>query len=109
MVFIFNIDGALLIWQLSDKKSLALGETDEDMLEYWRVSAVLRGTNGDIYDISWSPDGSLLAAASVDSSVRIFSIKDQKCIHVLVDHNHFCQGISWDPLFVYLASQSSDR
>jgi len=30
-------------------------------------------------------------------------------LHELVDHTHFVQGVSWDPLNEYIATQSSDR
>lgn len=32
-----------------------------------------------------------------------------KCIHVLADHKHYVQGVAWDPLSNYIATQSSDR
>ena len=31
------------------------------------------------------------------------------CVHQIQDHSHFVQGVSWDPLNEYLATQSSDR
>lgn len=33
----------------------------------------------------------------------------ETCIHVLADHTHYVQGVSWDPLEQYVATQSSDR
>lgn len=31
------------------------------------------------------------------------------CIHVFADHTHYVQGVTWDPLGQYVATQSSDR
>jgi hypothetical protein len=31
------------------------------------------------------------------------------CVHQIQDHSHFVQGVAWDPLNEYLATQSSDR
>lgn len=30
-------------------------------------------------------------------------------IHVFTDHTHYVQGVAWDPLGEYVATQSSDR
>jgi chromatin assembly factor 1 subunit B len=33
----------------------------------------------------------------------------EKCIKILSDHTHYVQGVAWDPLGKYIATQSSDR
>jgi chromatin assembly factor 1 subunit B len=33
----------------------------------------------------------------------------ETCIHVFADHTHYVQGVAWDPLGQYIATQSSDR
>jgi chromatin assembly factor 1 subunit B len=69
-----------------------------------------RGSNQEIYDICWSPDGKLLAAGGVDGSVRIFDAgNEHKVLHVVAEHSRFVQGIAWDPLFEFIATQSNDR
>ncbi|KAI8901126.1 WD40-repeat-containing domain protein [Globomyces pollinis-pini] len=101
-------DGSILLWEQSDKKQLSLGEEDENT-ENWKIAVLLRGTTSEVYDMAWSPDGKQIASVGIDSSIRIFDIKEQKCVHVLTDHCHFVQGIAWDPLSNYIATQSSDR
>ena len=32
-----------------------------------------------------------------------------KCVYEIAEHNHFVQGVAWDPLNEYIATQSSDR
>lgn len=32
-----------------------------------------------------------------------------KCVHEIAEHNHYVQGVAWDPLDEYIATQSSDR
>lgn len=32
-----------------------------------------------------------------------------KCVHEIAEHNHYVQGVAWDPLNEYIATQSSDR
>lgn len=31
------------------------------------------------------------------------------CIKIIADHSHFVQGVAWDPLNEFIATQSSDR
>ncbi|KAJ3354536.1 hypothetical protein HDU91_005762 [Kappamyces sp. JEL0680] len=115
-------DGSVLLWEQTSAPIQVFGqEEDEDSLEHWKLSASLRGSNQEVYDIAWCPDGSLLAAGGMDGCVRIFDAKERKlqpaivahCVdkvlHVLADHSHFVQGLAWDPLYQYLASQSNDR
>jgi chromatin assembly factor 1 subunit B len=70
---------------------------------------VFRGSTSEMYDIAWSPDELFIISANMDNSARIYSIQDQRCIHVLTDHSHFVQGVAWDPKSMFLATQSSDR
>ncbi|KAI8909552.1 WD40-repeat-containing domain protein [Gorgonomyces haynaldii] len=98
-------DGIVFVWEPTEQKTME----DEDSKEFWRVSLVLRGATSEIYDLCWSPDGQQIASACVDNTVRIFHVKDQKCIQVLSEHTHYVQGICWDPLGQFIASLSSDR
>jgi chromatin assembly factor 1 subunit B len=87
-------DGTIIIWEPID------GE--------FKVKGVLRGPS-DCYDLCWSPDGSRIASAGIDSTIRIYDTRENKCLFVLAQHQHFVQGVAWDPLGKFLCSQSSDR
>jgi chromatin assembly factor 1 subunit B len=87
-------DGTIIIW-----------EPKED--EY-KVKGVLRGPS-DCYDICWSPDGKKIASAGIDATIRIYDTIENKCLFQLPQHQHFVQGVAWDPLNRFLCSQSSDR
>jgi len=54
-----------------------------DPPEGFALAAVLRGHEGAIYDLAWSPDGELLATASQDSTGRIWRAADGALVHVL--------------------------
>lgn len=48
------------------------------------------------------------------ASARVESATDRSrpsgsCVHQIQDHAHYVQGVAWDPLNEYLATQSSDR
>jgi WD40 repeat protein len=44
------------------------------------LEANLRGSNQEVYDIAWAPDGSLLAVGGMDGCVRIFDARECKTI-----------------------------
>ncbi|KAJ1953484.1 Chromatin assembly factor 1 subunit, partial [Dispira parvispora] len=77
--------------------------------EVWKVVSLLRGSLADIYDLAWSADGQFLISGSVDNTARIWDVKQAKCLHCVADHSHYVQGVAWDPLGRYFATQSSDR
>mmetsp|Transcript_21965 Transcript_21965/g.50065 ORF Transcript_21965/g.50065 Transcript_21965/m.50065 type:complete len:588 (-) Transcript_21965:408-2171(-) len=74
----------------------------------------------DIMDLTWHPDSSRFAVASLDHSVLIFEDMGTgqgvvggtgrwKCVTRNRDHFHYVQGAAFDPLGVYLATQGADR
>ena len=78
-----------------------------------------------VYDLAWSPTGEYIIAGSTDNVARVFTAVDGmslfpsfdmlrlkptgKCVHEIVEHSHYVQGVAWDPLNEYIATQSSDR
>ena len=85
-----------------------------------------RCTTMQVYDLAWSPTGEYIIAGSTDNCARIFAVNDGmdqfftfidhlltpdtgKCVHEIAEHNHYVQGVTWDPLNEYIATQSSDR
>ncbi|KAF9174807.1 hypothetical protein BGX21_001032 [Mortierella sp. AD011] len=106
-------DGNIILWRPSEIKEAAnrFAESDEEEYERetWRVQSMMRGSLSDIYDLAWSPDGRFIISGSIDNTARIWDVKDAKCIHVITDHHHYVQGVAWDPLGEFVATQSSDR
>lgn len=116
--------GALFVWQRVDSSfassaskpsGLALldHELDDELTfakETWKVKLSLENSNPfDIYAAEWSSDSNLIATGASDDTVRIYSLKECRCVRVVKDHTHFVSGIAWDPLGSYFASCSSDR
>ncbi|KAJ2007273.1 Chromatin assembly factor 1 subunit [Coemansia thaxteri] len=114
-------DGVVILWrqQLGDGESSARqavlgaesGAEDDGFVEpeVWRPVSMLRGSLADICDLAWSPDGNFLVSASVDNTARIWDAREARCLQVLADHTHYVQGVVWDPLGEFVATQSSDR
>jgi chromatin assembly factor 1 subunit B len=70
----------------------------------------------DIMDISWSHDDKRFMIGTLDHSVLVFEehvVENESkwnCVWKSTkEHTHYVQGVSYDPLGVYIASQGSDR
>ncbi|KAI9599042.1 WD40-repeat-containing domain protein [Syncephalis fuscata] len=104
-------DCTILLWRPSAAPTRAFGVDKEEAeleSESWVIVGSLRGT-ADIYDLAWSPDGQYIISASIDNLARIWNIRDRRCIHTFYGHHHYVQGVAWDPLGEYVATQSGDR
>jgi chromatin assembly factor 1 subunit B len=93
------------------------------------INILNSGHNKEIYDLAWSPCGNYFITASIDNTARVWSLTEsmknqlyskekdkstltyplEMCVHVFADHTHYVQGVTWDPLGQYVATQSSDR
>ncbi|KAE8226502.1 hypothetical protein CF319_g906 [Tilletia indica] len=103
-------DGNVLFWIPSDK--LMESMTDDSgsyEKEHWRVRTMTRPTNAEIYDLAWSPAGEQLIVGGTDFALRVISASDGSILREISEHCHHIQGVAWDPLNEYLATQSSDR
>jgi chromatin assembly factor 1 subunit B len=133
IIFLGNIlassgDGGLIIlWRMGDKEQAVanggnlVAEEEEDNEENWQPICVHRTGDGtsDLYDLSWHPTQPFLAVASTDNSIYFLQFLESmtsgnfsgslKLIKVVKDHQHFVQGISWDPFGQFCASASCDR
>lgn len=113
-------DGLIILWFLApaaEREALEIGESEVKNVENWKTKATL-SHGSDVYDICWSFDGTKLLSGSVDSKVIIWSIKNDsgnnssnsnKIHQVLHEHSNFVQGVTFDPLLMFICSQSNDR
>lgn len=68
---------------------------------------LMRGRCSEIYDVAWSPDSKRLVAGSVDGSVKIWDVSNGDLVHSAKDHQGFVQGVGWDPLNEFIATQGA--
>ncbi|KAJ5538249.1 hypothetical protein N7494_007728 [Penicillium frequentans] len=59
--------------------------------------------------ITWSPDGSQLASASVDKTIRIWDPASGQCASILEGHSDPVTSLIWSPDGSRLASASNDK
>ncbi|TKA69481.1 hypothetical protein B0A55_08947 [Friedmanniomyces simplex] len=105
-------DGNVLLWTPSENPALqaSFGEDDREDVEHWRVKTMCRSGAGlEIYDLAWSPDGMFFITGSMDNVARIHNASSGTCVRQIAEHNHYVQGVAWDPLNEFVATQSSDR
>ncbi|KAI3281193.1 hypothetical protein DTO002I6_9925 [Penicillium roqueforti] len=69
----------------------------------------LEGHMGSIHSIAWSQDGTRLASASYDHTVRIWNPVTGQCASTLKGHIGSVNSIAWSPDGSQLASASDDK
>ncbi|ABN67092.2 predicted protein [Scheffersomyces stipitis CBS 6054] len=111
-------DGTLILWKLADrvlKDFEAEDEDDDDVQESWQAVCQFRSSTSEINDICWSSNSRYLVTGSMDNITRVYHIDyaNDKVTGTLVtsskNHNHYIQGVYWDPLDQYIVTQSADR
>ncbi|KAF1952694.1 WD40 repeat-like protein [Byssothecium circinans] len=103
-------DGNVLLWVPAAEGQTAHTNFEEGLedKESWRVKHMCRSVS-EIYDLAWSPDGAFFITGSMDNVARIYSSQSGSLVRQIAEHHHYVQGVAWDPLNEYVATQSSDR
>ncbi|NDJ76314.1 MAG: WD40 repeat domain-containing protein [Chloroflexi bacterium] len=70
---------------------------------------VLTGHTAWIREVAWSPDGTRLASASGDQTVRVWDTATGEQITVFEGHTASVSGVAWSPDGTQLASSSADQ
>ncbi|KDN52319.1 hypothetical protein K437DRAFT_15925 [Tilletiaria anomala UBC 951] len=108
-------DGFVMFWVLSNQRQSAFaaaadqGDDAHMDKEHWRMRFTSRPTTSEIYDCAWSPSGESLVVGGTDFVARILNGQDGSVLREISEHSHHIQGVSWDPLNEYIATQSADR
>ena len=75
----------------------------------WGPVCALRGHCEDVYDLCWAPRAESLFSGGVDGSTIVWNIGKAKPAQIVREHEHYVQGVAWDPQDQYLVSVSLDR
>ncbi|KAJ3010945.1 UNVERIFIED_CONTAM: hypothetical protein HDU68_001883 [Siphonaria sp. JEL0065] len=74
-----------------------------------RCSSSLNGHTEAVLAVSFSPDGSMLATGSGDTTIRIWDLNTETPRHTLQGHSNWVQILAWSPDAKYLTSGSMDK
>ncbi|KAF6815971.1 WD repeat domain-containing protein [Colletotrichum sojae] len=102
-------DGNVILWVMSDHSGPAFGNEGLEDKETWRTKHMCRSSGSEIYDLAWSPDSAFFIIGSMDNIARIYNASSGTLVRQIAEHSHYVQGVAWDPLNEYIATQSSDR
>ncbi|SPJ75019.1 related to chromatin assembly complex, subunit p60 [Fusarium torulosum] len=102
-------DGNVILWVPSETPQTAFGSDAPEDKESWRAKHMCRSSGAEIYDLAWSPDGVYFMIGSMDNIARIYNAQTGTLVRQIAEHSHYVQGVTWDPLNEYIATQSSDR
>ncbi|KAI1414943.1 WD40 repeat-like protein [Hypoxylon sp. FL1857] len=103
-------DGNVILWVPSENHNPStFGNEGLEDKETWRAKHMFRPTGSEIYDLAWSPDATYFIIGSMDNIARIYNASTGVLIRQIAEHSHYVQGVAWDPLNEYIATQSSDR
>ncbi|KAI1076132.1 WD40 repeat-like protein [Whalleya microplaca] len=104
-------DGNVILWAPNEGHAPTSNFGNEGLedKESWRTKHMFRPTGSEIYDLAWSPDATYFIIGSMDNVARIYNAGTGSLIRQIAEHSHYVQGVAWDPLNEYIATQSSDR
>ena len=66
----------------------------------------LEGHTGDIYSVSYSPNGNYVVSGSWDKTVRIWNANSGECVNTLEGHTKSVSSVSYSPDGKYIATGS---
>lgn len=99
---VFTPDGKLLV--VGSYQSVTLFETDS-----WKPVVELKGHRGQVQDLALSPDASVLASASDDESIRIWTMAERRQLRVIEVPDYPVNGVVFAPDAATLFGAVGDR
>jgi dipeptidyl aminopeptidase/acylaminoacyl peptidase len=67
------------------------------------------GHSGSVNSVAFSPDGSLIASASTDATIRLWRVSDGVLLRTLTGHTSDVNSVAFSPDGNLIASASSDN
>ncbi len=74
-------------------------------IKRWQVETIRPRTN--VFTVSWSPDGQLVACGTLGGQVRIYDGKTRELVRILPGHKRLVHTVAWSPDGQHLVSAST--
>lgn len=75
---------------------------------YYRMAMSLRGHTAELSNCIWNFDCSMIATSSLDTSARVWDLRNFNCMHTITGHRDEILDICFDYTGKRLATASSD-
>ncbi|WP_166827887.1 WD40 domain-containing protein [Thalassoroseus pseudoceratinae] len=103
----FSQDGATIV--VAAGTPAQIGEVKQFAVADGQLLADLMITPDSVFAIALSPDGTRLASAGADRSVRVFDLESQAELLHVEDHADWVMDVAWSPDGKQLVSASRDK
>lgn len=86
-----------------------MGEVKFFDVESGNLIADLFTTDDEVFAVAFSPDGTRLAAAAADRSIRLFDVASRQQQKMIEDHADWVMDVAWSPDGKKVATASRDK
>ncbi len=104
MIATGSADGHAQIWTLDQSNGIS-----GSVLFTFTDPTIGAAHNDSINDMEWSPDGTMIATASKDRTVKIWNVSDGSLAMTLTGHTASVSSLQWSPDSTQLVTVSVDR